>query len=450
MTPPSMTAPAGASERAVALTSAQAEHRFLLLTATRWFPVGLVFGLTVLLPLERGFTLAQVGLLLSIQGFVVLVLELPTGGLADVLGRRPLLIVSGVIAVASTGLILFAQQFWMFALAMILQGVFRALDSGPLEAWYVDAMHVDAAHAPNENNSEERHSIERGLSRASVTLGAAIASGALLGGVVVAWHPFGEWSALALPFAVTMVLYAAHTVLLGVLVKEPQRRSRRPRSTRGLGSVTDALRRAPRTILLGVRALRGSPVLLCLVLVEVFWSVAMIAFETLTPVQLADQLGGEDAAAAVFGPADAAAWALFAAGAMLAAVVSTRFGVARTAMAARVLNGLFVVAMGVAAGPVGLLIGYGLAYLSHGSAGPMHSALLHREATPANRALVLSMNSMVSGGAYSLGLLVLTPLAGATSPGLALVVAGAFSVLGVFLYLPARRRELQWQAASLG
>ena len=32
----------------------QAERRLVLLTATRWMPVGLVLGLTVLLPLERG------------------------------------------------------------------------------------------------------------------------------------------------------------------------------------------------------------------------------------------------------------------------------------------------------------------------------------------------------------------------------------------------------------
>ncbi|MEF2977630.1 MFS transporter [Subtercola sp. YIM 133946] len=422
------------------LTSGQAEHRLVLLTATRWLPVGLVFGLTVLLPLERGLTLAQVGALLSIQGFVVLGLELPTGGLADALGRRPLLIVSGVIAVASTALMLAASTFWMFAVAMVLQGVFRALDSGPLEAWYVDAAYAHDA----------RHSIERGLSRASMVLGGSIAVGALAGGALVAWQPFGGWSALALPFAVSCVLYATHTVLLAVLVREHRGAQRvaaagrdgraSVRRRRGAG-VTDALRAAPRTVLQGVGLLRRSPVLRALVLVEVFWSVAMIAFETLTPVQLADELGGEDAAAALFGPASAAAWGLFAVGALLAGVASRRIGVARTAMLLRVLNGLFVVGMGVAAGPAGLIVGYWLAYLTHGSAGPMHSALLHREASPANRAVVLSTNSMVSGGAYSLGLLVLTPLAGATSPGVALVVAGAFSVLGAALYVPAWRRE---------
>lgn len=71
------------------LPAAAAKRRLLLLTATRWLPVGLTFGLTTLLPLERGLGLAEVIAMLSVQGFVVLALELPTGGLADAVGRRP-------------------------------------------------------------------------------------------------------------------------------------------------------------------------------------------------------------------------------------------------------------------------------------------------------------------------------------------------------------------------
>jgi hypothetical protein len=51
------------------------------------------------------------------------------------------------------------------------------------------------------------------------------------------------------------------------------------------------------------------------------------------------------------------------------------------------------------------------------------------------------MNSMVAGGAYSLGLLVLGPLAEHTSTALAIVVCGAFSILGAVFYLPALRHE---------
>ena len=70
----------------------------------------------------------------------------------------------------------------------------------------------------------------------------------------------------------------------------------------------------------------------------------------------------------------------------------------------------------------------------------MHHTLLHRRASPTNRATVLSMDSMV-GGAYSLGLLVLGPLAEHTSTATAMIAAGAFSVIGAALYLPAIRER---------
>lgn len=425
---------------AVVLRGTQAERRLVLLTASRWLPVGLVFGVTVLLPLERGLTLPEVGVLLSLQGFVMLALELPSGGLADALGRRPLLVVSGVLATASTVLLVFASSFGAFAVALALQGVFRALDSGPLEAWYVDTA---TGHDPD-------HPIERGLSRASSVLGASIAVGALLCSVLVLWHPLGESTALALPFGVAAASYAVHTALVFCLVRErPRVASRgvspspdgRVRSARATAEMRAAFRDAPRVVVRGLMLLRRAPVLRALLLVEVFWSIAMIAFETLTPVALAEEMGGRDAAAALLAPASAVAWGLFAVGSFLAGAVSGRLGVARTAMLARVLNGAAVIVMGVAAGPAGLLTGYWLAFATHGGAGPMHNALLHREAQPHNRAVVLSMNAMVAGGAYSVGLLVLTPLAAATSTSTALIVAGAVSILGVLFYLPARRRE---------
>lgn len=54
---------------------------------------------------------------------------------------------------------------------------------------------------------------------------------------------------------------------------------------------------------------------------------------------------------------------------------------------------------------------------------------------------VLSVNSMVSGGVYSLGLLALGPLAEHTSVSTAILVAGAFSLLGIFCYRPALKEE---------
>jgi hypothetical protein len=417
-----------------ALTGAAARRRMLLLTATRWLPVGLVFGLTTLLPLERGLSLAQVSLVLAVQGFVVLALELPTGGLADAVGRRPLLVTAALLGVVSGTLFLLASTLAAFVVAMVLQGVFRALDSGPLEAWYVDTALAADPGVP----------VERTLSHAGSVLGAAIAGGALVSGGLVAWHPLAGASALLLPWLVSVALLAVHALLVLLLVREPER----PAPTRARRSLLAEVARTPAVVRDGLVIVGRTPVLRGLVLVEVFWSVAMIAFETLNPVRLAELVGGEARAGALYGPASAAAWALFALGSAAAGLSSRRIGVARTAVLARLLNGGFVVVMGLVAGPVGLVSAYWLAYLTHGAANPVHSTLLHRQAERSNRVTVLSVNSMVAGGVYSLGLLVLGPLAQHTSTATAIIAAGSFSLLGALGYRAALREERAQPRAS--
>ncbi len=97
--------------------------------------------------------------------------------------------------------------------------------------------------------------------------------------------------------------------------------------------------------------------------------------------------------------------------------------------------------MGLVAGPVALIAAYAVTYTLHGAAGPVHSALLHREASARNRSTVLSMNSMVSFLGFSLTAAVAGQLAARTSVQVAMVLVGAFSVLGAFGYLPALTAE---------
>ena len=409
------------------LSATTASRVFLLLNATRWFPVGLVIGVLTLLLLQRGMSVAELGVIMSAQGFVVLALELPTGGFADAIGRRPVLLAAAVVNLASWGLLMAASSFWAFFAAMALQGVFRALDSGPLEAWYVDTAHADDPTVP----------VERALSAAGTVLGVSIAAGALISGGLIAWHPITSITAIELPAYIALALGVVHLAAIAVFMREPRTHV----DATGLRHAVTSAKEAPRTVARGLRLLGSSRVLLALVLVEVFWSIGMIAFETLNPVRLAELVGGEDRAGALLGPVSSAAWGLFAAGSAAAGLVSKRIGVSWTALAARVLQGAFIVVMGLMGGAAGLITAFLITYTLHGFAGPVHNTLLHRQAASTNRATVLSMNSMVAGGAYSFGLLALGPLAENTTTATAMIVAGAFSIVGAALYVPAIRQE---------
>ncbi len=411
------------------LSPAAARRVFLVLSFTRWFPVGLVVGLLTLWQLERGLTVAQAMTISSAAGLTIFALELPTSGFADAFGRRPVFVVSAVVNVVASSILLVAHSFWAFFAAAVLTGVFRALDSGPLEAWFVDTVHTTTPGAD----------VDGALAAQGTVLGGAIAAGALVSGGLVWWHPFTGASALVLPVAVFVVLNVVHLLAVLVLLREP--RDAEHLDASGARRALASAKEAPVVVRDGLGLLRTNRALRGIVCVEVFWSVAMIVFETFQPIRLAELVGGEERAGAIMGPVAAAGWAVFALGAALSGWSSRRIGVTRTAIAARVLNGIGAVVMGLVAGPAALIAAYGVTYLLHGAAGPAHSALLHREARASNRATVLSINSMVASAAFGIAAPLLGLLAERTSTQVAMVTAGAVSILGALFYLPARRAE---------
>ncbi|MGH3346780.1 MAG: MFS transporter [Nocardioides sp.] len=411
------------------LSPQAARRAFLTLTFTRWFPVGLVVGSMTLWPLEQGLTISEALLAFSFMGFVVFALELPTSGFADAFGRRPVYIVSAVVNIVSSVVVIVADSFWSFAIAGAMFGLFRALDSGPLEAWYVDTVHV----------TEPGADVDQALAAQNTMLGGSIAVGSVLSGGLIAWDPLPGTSALLLPLLVWAALNLGHLLIVLLVMREPRTHV----DATGARRAAESVREAPVVIREGLGLLGSNRVLRGIVLVEIFWSTAMVIFETFQPIRLAELVGGEEQAGALMGPVAAVGWGVFALGAALAGLASRRIGVTRTAILSRILNGLGAVVMGLVAGPVALIAAYFFTYALHGTGGPMHESLLHREAVARNRATVLSMNSMVGFAAFSIAAPLLGVLADAVNTQTAMVTAGAFSVLGAALYLPALRAEKQ-------
>jgi predicted MFS family arabinose efflux permease len=147
------------------------------------------------------------------------------------------------------------------------------------------------------------------------------------------------------------------------------------------------------------------------------------------------------------GPVGSAAWFASAAGAALIVAVSRRIGVARSATVLRIVQGMTVIAMGLLAGPIGIVTAYLACYVAHGASNPMHTTLLHREVDGPHRTTVLSMNSMVGQPAGAIGAIVLASIADGFSVSTAMVVGGIVCALAAPLYLPARRAELARAAA---
>jgi len=275
------------------LTPAAARRVLLLLSVTRWFPVGLVVGVITLWFLERGLTIAEALLAFSLQGILVFLLELPTSGFADAFGRRPLLLAAAMVNLVASVVIVMANSFWTFVLAGALQGVFRALDSGPLEAWYVDTVHA----------TEPGADVDRPLSAQGTVVGIAMAVGSLISGGLIVWNPLSGQSALLLPLLCWAGLNVVHLIAVAILMKEPAGDA----AGSSLARAAASTREAPVVIREGLGMLRHNRVLLALVLVEFFWATGLVVFEIFQPIRLAELVGGEERAGALMGPVAAIA-----------------------------------------------------------------------------------------------------------------------------------------------
>ncbi len=433
--------------------AAQVRRRFLMLSATRWLPTGLTIPVLIVLLQERGLSLATIGLLSGLGSAVVALLELPTGGLADALGRRPVLLVAGLFSLVSLAISSFAHSVAFFALAWVIEGIYRALDSGPLESWYVDSA---LAADPDAD-------IETTLSAQSTVLSIAIAGGALVGGGL-ALIPAPALPALALPILVATVLRVVDLAAMWRLLDErrppaaaPDRteialsgnqnpdepgqtdgsavRKLHSRGSSGRGRIRAAVRAvgsSGRTVREATALLRTSHALLALVVIECLWGAGMTGVEILSGPRMVELLGDTDHGVAAYALTAAVAWSISGAGAAAAPWVARRTGSwVNAAIVARIAQGLGVLLAVVIAGPVGLVLGYSGFYLVHGAANVAHYGLVHRHVGPEHRSTMVSLNSLTS----RVGGVIAAPVLGALAAGQGL--PAAFALAAVLLVLPA-------------
>jgi DHA1 family tetracycline resistance protein-like MFS transporter len=399
--------------------------RFWLLAGLRWLPTGFIIPVAALLPLERGLTIVEYGAVAAVQGIVVLCLELPTGGFADAVGRRPVFIASAVFALASYVVYAMSQTAVAFAAATALAGVFRALDSGPLNSWFVDEVHDD------ESVVDRAGTVARGLSGYASVAGISIATGAVLSALFVTWAPFGRTNSLALPYWIASGL-ALVQIVVGLLLMHEDRSAR-------VAGLLDSVRATPAVVLDGVRLLWGSRVLRALVAVELFWGFGMVAFESFMPIRLSELVSDRDQAASIMGPVTAAAWGVSALGAAMVPLLLRRWSMIQVSVALRIVQGATVIGMGLAAGPIGLIAGLFATYAVHSAAGAIYETLLHEQVGKQHRATVLSLASMAMQPAASLSAVTLGAIATGVSTSLAIVVGGLVLALAAPLFLVRER-----------
>lgn len=137
-----------------------------------WFIVGIIIPIMTLFLVERGLSLLQVGITFSIYSITVALLELPTGGLADTIGRKKVYIFSLLFQLLSALILILVRGYYGTVVCFIFQGVARSLSSGAMDAHFIDEFY----------KIDPDMDIQRPMSRIGMTIPITLALGSLLGG----------------------------------------------------------------------------------------------------------------------------------------------------------------------------------------------------------------------------------------------------------------------------
>lgn len=94
----------------------------------------------VLYLLYCGLNLAQVGFLEGIYHATSIVCEIPSGAVADLLGRKRSMVLGRICIALSCMIMLLTKNFWLFALSFMVQAMGNNFNSGSEEALIYDSM----------------------------------------------------------------------------------------------------------------------------------------------------------------------------------------------------------------------------------------------------------------------------------------------------------------------
>jgi len=160
----------------------------------------IIWGVNTLFLLDAGLTVGEVFLANSAWAAGTTLFEIPTGVVADTVGRRTSFLLSLVVLAATTlayvGLSVIEAGVMPFVIVSVLIGLGFTFYSGAMEAWLVDGLRHHGYDG----------TLDRVFSRGQIVSGAAMLTGTVGGGVL------GQID-LAVPFVVRSVLLVALLVL---------------------------------------------------------------------------------------------------------------------------------------------------------------------------------------------------------------------------------------------
>jgi len=379
-----------------------------------------IWGINTLFLLDAGLTNLEAFAANAFFTAGMVIFEIPTGVVADTVGRRASYLLGTATLAVTTVLYwllwLWHSPFWAWAVVSVLLGLGFTFFSGAVDAWLVDALRA----------TEYRGTLEAVFGRAQIVGGIAMFSGSVLGGVVA------QLTNLGVPFLIRAGILVVTLVVAALLMRDlgftPER---------GAGPI-----RATRNVLrASLKYGLGDPPVRWLMLASPFTAgVGIYVFYALQPYLL--ELWGDEGAYSIAGLAAAILSAASIVGGAIAPFVRRRFRKRTSAiLLATIASAVILVALAFTTNfwvAIVLLAGWGIASSIDD---PVHRAYLNDMIPSKQRATVLSFDSLLG----SAGGVVFQPILGRSADlggyGASLLWSGLISAIAAPFVLLSRAQH---------
>ena len=202
----------------VATTPRQIQRTYLGLLLGNTLAASLIWGINTIFLLDAGLSNFEAFAANAFFTAGMVVFEVPTGVVADTVGRRASYLLGTLTLSASTLLYVLLWQlsapFWQWALASVLLGLGFTFFSGAVEAWLVDALTATGYTGQ----------METVFGRGQVVTGVAMLTGSVAGGFVAQQVNLG--APFVLRAAILLVMFAVAWRLMHDVGFTPSKGSR--------------------------------------------------------------------------------------------------------------------------------------------------------------------------------------------------------------------------------
>jgi MFS family permease len=393
------------------------------------FAMGLNVAVVALALTDRGMDLFQISLLFGVYSLTTMLMELPFGGLADSIGRKPVFLTAVVASLISFALFLWTSDFYVLALSFAFVGLGRALRSGTLDAWFVETFR---ATAPNVD-------AQPALAKAQWANAMGLASGAVLGGLLP--DILGEVTK-SLGFGIYDVSYlASFGVMLGVFVFTILAIVEKPRR-RDITALMHGFTNVPTLIKDASLLALKHPALSILLAALAFFMMATNPVEVLWPTHVKPMLD-ESYASTVIGVVTAIYFFSIAFGASVSSHINRIFKRRHAMTLAACFAGLagVQIALALQGSIIGFVTIFALYSVILGASETPASSILHRCVGDHQRSTMLSLRSLIQQLGAALGLVFAGTFADIYSAPIAWIVGGALLFIAAALALILAKQQ---------